>query len=217
MGSVVDICKKSLAAIRAKSINSLTESSNEAQQCLLQYASARDFVMRDSNWQFAKKTAVLALLSEEPLQWAYAYSYPGDCLKVRQVIGDWALKDNIDNGLVNRAKYFDYIAEPIASVVFELQNLDDDKVIATDLSEAYVVYTKKIEDPNMFDPLFEKMLVSYLASLIAVSVLGIEAGGKMEEKELAKYQAYLATAVAGDQTERKRPKRPAPRMVQVRR
>ena len=203
--------------IKAKSINSLTESSNEAQQCNLFYNSARDFVLRDTSWQFATKTAVLALRSEEPLRYVYAYQYPGDCLKVQMVTGDWYLKTQTDVGLVSRARFMDDPLQPDPSFPYALQNIDGDKVIVTDLTEAYAVYTKKVVDPTLFDPIFEEALTRYLASKIAVSVVGGDFGVKMEDRALGLYQRALAEAIATDENERKRPPRREPAMVRVRR
>ena len=80
-------------------------------------------------------------------------------------------------------------------------------MIVTDLSEAYVVYTLKLTDPTLFDPVFEQALVHYLESKLAVPVVGGSFGRQMKADAIGLYQQTLSQAVAQDQNEQKRPKR----------
>ena len=215
MNSVVSICNKALSSIRARSINSLTESSTEAKQCLLWYETCRDFVLRDSNWAFATKTAVLQLLVDEPLRWLYAYTYPIDALKIQYITGDWAFKDRTAEG--NAIRFHDQTVypEPLDRVPYKLELLDDVKVIGTDQPEAYAVYTKKIVDPTLFDSIMEEALVNYLASKLAIPVIGGDMGKSLRSDAVALYQQTLSAAISGDQTEQTRPPRRASRVVEA--
>ncbi len=216
MASVIDICNIALSHIRARSINSMVESSTESQQCALHYEAARDTVLRAVAWQFNKKTAAGVLRVETPLQWTYAYQYPADCLKVRQVVGDYFFKDQTAEGLRNR---FAYMSDRVAvhpEVPFAIENLGGVKVITTDQPEAYLIYSLKITDPTLFDVLFVDALAWYLSSKLAIPVIGGDFGRKMRDDALQMYQSMLSSAIATEQNEQQRPARRPARLVDVR-
>ena len=84
MASEIEICNLALGNIRAGSINSFTEGSIQAQQCNLKYSIIRDRCLREIVWSFNRKIEALATLSSVTIfNWAYAYQYPSDCLKIR--------------------------------------------------------------------------------------------------------------------------------------
>ena len=82
MASDVEICNIALSNIRAGSINSLDENSLQAQQCKLKYALLRDRMLTEVPWTFNRKIRALSVLTTEIFNWAYAYQYPTDCLKI---------------------------------------------------------------------------------------------------------------------------------------
>lgn len=217
MASVVESCNIALSHIRARSINSLNESSIEAQQCKLHYESVRDIVLRDTDWPMARKTVALALLVSTPLRWAYAYQYPTDALAIRMVTGDWAFKDNSQGDLVTRVRYQDMIPQPEPGVPFDIENLDDARVIVTDQPQAYGVYTKKVTNFNIFDPLFIEAFEWLLASRIAIPLIGGDMGRKMREEALGMYSSALRSAIAAAKNEGKRPPRREPSLIEARR
>ena len=217
MSSKVEICNIALASVRAKSINSLDEASVEAQQCKLHYDIARQFVLRDTPWQFAKKVAALALLSVEPLHWVYGYAYPIDCLKFRMVTGDYAFKQQQDVDDVSRWRFVEERYEPELSVPFEIQNISGDRVITTDETEAYGIYTMDIDNEAMFDPHMVMALAYYLGSLIAIPLTGADIGRGMRKEALSLYTSTISAAIANELNEARPPKRREAALVRVRR
>lgn len=217
MASKIEICNIALSFIRGRSINSFEEASNEAQQCRLHYDIARKFALRDAQWKFANKTASLQLRSEEPLKWAYAYQYPGDCLKLRMVTADWYLKSPVDINNRPRSIYGDNYVDLDAGVPYEVLNAGDNMVIVTDLANAYVEYTLDVTNTVLFDPTFTDAFSYYLASRIAVPLTGADIGRAMREDALKLYSSTLSSAVANDINEQKRKPRQEPSLVQIRR
>lgn len=206
MASIVEICNLALASIRGKSINSLTESSLEAQQCKLHYDLARQFVLRDTPWSFAKKTAPLQLRIEEPLEWLYAYQYPIDCLYVHKVVANFGFGSPSSEFVLPENDY-----------PFEIIEGVDGKSIATDLIDAYVVYTKNVTNPTQFGPQFTMALAHYLGSMIAVPIMGGDIGRSMRGDELELYRATISSAMASNMNESKsHPKRES-QLVNIRR
>lgn len=217
MTSIVGICNLALSNIRAKSINALTESSIEAQQCNLKYAQARDFLLRDTPWQFATKTVALALRTDEPLGWVYGYQYPSDALKVQYVTGDFAFKNQSAEGVGFRDRHDVWFIEPEKTVAYEINLMsDNNRAILTDQKEAYAVYTARVTDPNLYDPQFIEALSWYLSAQLAVPIMGGEVGRAMRSDALNMYNMTLQAAVANDVNEQKRPARKQVPQVEAR-
>jgi len=217
MSSQIEICNLALSSVRAKSINSITEASVEAQQCKLHYDIARQFVLRDTPWQFAKVVTALELLTTEPLHWVYAYAYPNDCLAFRSVTGDYAFKQQTDTDDVSRWRFVEEQYEPELSVPFEIQHSSGNRIIATDETEAYGIYTKDIIDESMFDPQMVMALGYYLGSLIAIPLTGADIGRAMRKEALQLYSSTINVAIANELNESRPPKRREPALVRVRR
>lgn len=150
--SDISICNLALAHIRAASIVSLTEGSNEAIQCSAQYAHVRDMALRDYPWNFARAQSTLGLLASDIAGlWTYRYGLPSDCLLVREI-------------------------EPLARtddpVPYEIAYHDGRRVLLTDRAEPTLIYTARVDDPTLFDPLFVEALSWALAMRLAVPITG---------------------------------------------
>lgn len=217
MSSVIEICNMALAAVRGKSINSLTESSVEAQQCKLHFDIARQFILRDTDWKFARKTEALQLLTEIPLRWAYAYKYPGDCINLKMVTADYS-SFNAPLGLTyspGGGPTCDYY-KPEFNVPYEIQNGEDGRIIATDQECAYGIYTEDIKVVERFDPIMTTGFAYYLGSLVAVPIMGGDFGRKVREDALALYKATMSSAVAANGNEQKVAEKRQPCLISAR-
>ena len=217
MSSTVDICNMAIAEVDGRSINSLDEKSREAQQCKLWFDNVRDFILRDTEWQFAKKTAVLALLDVDLLEWVYGYKYPSDCHYMRSVVADIFSDGPLDTDSVTRIWPNTVNGTVDPEAVFAIENVDGERVIGTDLTNAYGIYTKKVTDTALFDPLFETAMTHYLAATIAIPVVGLDKGRILRSDSLQLYNFTLSTAVSSNENERKRPPRRLPAQIRVRR
>lgn len=207
MASIVEICNLALSNIRAKSINSLTEGSIEAQQCALKFPIVRDMLLRDTPWQWANTLKPLALLADDPLQWSYAYQYPSDCVNLQYVTADFAFRsqdaDGIDFRYLNQISF----VEPDKRVPFEVRNIDGNRVVLADQTEAYAFYTKRVTDPNLYDPQFIMAFSWYLAAELAVPIMGGDIGMKMRADALQMYTNLIGAAIASNGNEQDRPVR----------
>ena len=153
MASEVQICKLALARIGADyQIASLSEASAAAQACNLLYEPARDSMLREHPWNFATKyVAPATLTGTVPGRWDFMYAYPSDCVRVLEIMIP------VD------------AAPGTTEIPFEVGiNEDDAKVIMTDQDEATIKYSKRVTDPNQFDPQFVTALSYRLAAELAV-------------------------------------------------
>ncbi len=87
--SVVEIFNLALSNIGStQQVVSTADTSKGAVQCGLWWPKARDLVLRAGPWPFAINTVVLQPIATalyQPVDYAYAYAYPDDCLKALEI------------------------------------------------------------------------------------------------------------------------------------
>ena len=200
MASEVEICNLALSNIRAGSINSLTESSFQAQVCKLKYPFLRDRLLTELPWQFNRKLRALSLLTTEIFNWAYAYQYPVDCLKVHRLVGAHEELANADADVVSRM--LDSQLLPLkdmrVQIPYEVFNFDDNKTIGTNEADLRIDYAAKVTDPNLFSNDFIMAFSHLLSSELAIPLIGAETGRQLRNDSLQLYKQYISAAIAND-------------------
>jgi len=130
------------------------------------YKIARDYVLKDYDWNFASTFKQLSLFNSNLNQsnFKYCYNYPNDCICARDIFE----KDNFQ------------------LQKFEISSVESgEKVILTDTNEAILRYTRRIDKEIYFTSEFSMALSYYLASLTS-NVLT----GSIQKGEIA-YDKYL--------------------------
>ena len=184
MTSEVSICKLALGRFRGGDITEFTDDTVQANACQLYYAPSRDLVLADFPWNFAGKAVAIAKLSEVPIEWAFAYTYPSDSLKVRKLMAASNLR---------------HYTDPTEWEVGLLS--DNTKAILTNLDVANAKYTLKLTDVNKFDPHFVTALSWYLASEIAIPVAGTAKGRILADRAAKGYLSAIASAYSANANE----------------
>lgn len=155
MATVVEICNQALANIGIGAyIDSLSEQSEEAEQCNLHYPLARDYVLAAEHWSFAKKYVALAEVASTTNtihdNWDYQYRYPSDCLRILRLVTDGS-------------------RVPSVSIPYEVQLDDSDKrIIYTDQEDATIEYISRVTDPTLFSQHFADAVAANLGWRIAM-------------------------------------------------
>lgn len=203
MASEIEICNLALSNIRAGSINAFNEGSLQAQLCKLKYPILRDRCLREIPWQFNHKIRALAPVTVDIFNWAYAYSYPVDCLKIRRLIGAF---EELPAGSADVAsRLLDSRVIPLKDIrrqiPYEVFNFNDDKVIGSDQPELRIDFASKVTDPNLFSDDFIMALSHLLSSELAIPIVGAELGRALRNDSLQLYRQYLASAIATDQND----------------
>lgn len=200
MTSEVELCNLALGNIRAGSINSLDESSLQAQTCKLKYPFIRDRLLTETPWTFNRKIKGLSLLTTELFNWAYAYQYPIDCLKITRLIGAHEEIVNVDADVISRL--IDSQLLPVrdsrSQIPYEVFNFDDNKTIGSNNSELRIDYVARVTDPNLFSSDFILALSHLLASELAIPIIGAEVGRQLRSDSLTMYNEYLGAALSND-------------------
>jgi hypothetical protein len=150
-----EICN--IALLRAgctETIDSLAESTEEAEAANVHYGPARDALLEEFSWPFATRRATLALSTETRTGWDYVYDLPGDCLAPRSIVGEFRTPGE---------------GEEIPFAV-ELSDDGSTKLLLTDQENAVLSYTSQVESVGLFSPLFVDALAWRLASEFALAL-----------------------------------------------
>lgn len=183
------ISKTSLANLalqalgRGKEISNLTtDKSEEAGAVRRVYDHALDLVLREWDWPFARRTATLALVEENPNdRWAYSYRVPSDCIYARKI---WSQlrRDN-----------------EYTKIKFEISGDASGWLLFTDEAEAILVYTSRVTTTSHFPNEFVEAFSLRLAYQAAPRIMR----GKrtLRRQLMAEYQAAIgkARAVSGNE------------------
>lgn len=221
--SEVSICNRALQMIGARStIAALNESSPEARNCSIVYESTRDEMLGMAFWNFARKTANLALLKSAPgtpsytgtppqtwnstlpsPPWLFEYGYPSDCLQMRMIVPQLA------TWYAGEAPIFPAGGGVPSTVGFgppvfftpATDTNDQDQqinVILTNQYQAIAIYTKRMIDPALYPAQFTEALASAIAMKIAMPLTGDKG---LRQQLIALTNDYVTRARATDGNE----------------
>lgn len=205
MASEVDICNIALSHLGDSStVASIDppEGSAQAEHCARFYPIARDALLEAHTWGFATKRVLLAELTNNWPQWAYAYARPNDCVKVISVLPKDATSDYQTNvtwpypsGPVEIGTMFSADnPQPYACEV----NDTGAQVVYTNQETAMLRYIARVTDTTRFSYSFTMALTWSLASMLAGPIIKGEAG-RAEAQRCAQFAAqWLSQAKMHD-------------------
>lgn len=206
MTSEIDICNIALSNIRGGEINSFNEASPAAKLCKLKYPILRDQILRDVPWQFAHKVAVLALLTDDLFNWAYAYQYPTDCLRINRLLINFEEIESGGSEVISKYYNAEYPVPNLnLQTKYELINVDGNMVIAANEPDLRIDYVARVTDPKKFDSQFVMALSYLMASELAIPMVGPEKGRPLRAESLRLYTSYIDEATASNLNEQYRP------------
>lgn len=165
--SIVQICNLALARIGiTDGIAALSDDTAEARACNLIYEPCRDDLIGSYDWPFARRTAALGLVAEDPAEnWAYSYRIPSDCLLARR----------IDQG----AEY-------------AIAGDSSGRLLYANLDAVTLTYTARIDDVGLLPHQVAMALAWRLAVELAPALAKTEAAA---DRATVNYQRALATAL----------------------
>lgn len=188
MPSVNEICNAALLRCGdTRTIDSIDAASAQARACKVHYEQVRDRLLVHHPWQFATTVAFLALIGEvdetlRKARWAASYALPDNCLWPWEI---WAgVRDPRPDQRIEFKTEYDAALER--------------KILLTDLvstsdDEVELLYTVKLTNPLMFDPLFVDALEWELAAELATA---LKASDATERKCRTWAQMALSKAMA---------------------
>lgn len=154
MTSIVSICNLALSSLGKDNISALTEATAEARASNQFYQQTLDSLLQSYPWLFAGKTAALGQIANGSMgRWSYVYSRPNDCLKVRWVRPQYSVTDHLPLSLHEEV-----------NIPYEVEG----DSIYCNISPAFLRYTRRVDDPTKFPPLFVEALSFALAARMAM-------------------------------------------------
>ena len=171
MTTNIDICSQALSLLRANTISSFDDGSNEANICETHYTDFAEDILTRYPWSFATKKAQLNQDATAPVnEYRYAYILPGECLRL------WAIYDSDEVG-----------AKPVAN--YDVQTIDGGRRVLCDYPALYADYTVYTDEANW--PAYFKQFAQYaLAALLAMPVT--------DQPDIADYYHKLAWGNANE-------------------
>jgi hypothetical protein len=188
MASEVDICNLALARLGDNAtVASIDppEGSAQAEHCARFYPVARDSLLEMHAWKFATRRVLLAKLTVESWDWAFAYAEPTGALKLLGVLSATASNDDETQP---------YEAESAANGT---------SIILTNQEGASLRFVARVTDTTKFSPLFVDALAWLLASYLAGLVLKGDAGAAMAKTCLQSFMLAFSNAKVSDANQRK--------------
>lgn len=165
----VQICNLALTRMGAAGIiQSMTEASEEAYNCNRLYEPSVRAMLDAYPWDFAREIATLALLSETPDDYDYAYSLPSGCVRPLYLL------PKQDPPLEFRCR---------------------GTTLYTDQEDAVLAYTDYVSNPALYSDTFAEAVSYRLAADLAVP---LASDLQLQERMLKLAQVAVATARAAD-------------------
>ncbi len=140
-------------------VTSLTEGSTAANAAQVVYTPTVDLMLRELDPDFARFTAALVVAAgTPPSPWLYQYTYPANCLRLRQV----------------RPTTYDALnPQPVrANVAVATVSSVLTKVIFTNQASARAVYTTSDVTEAQWDAVFADAVIRRLANPLAMAIAG---------------------------------------------
>lgn len=165
----IDICNLALNHLGQASIEAFDDENERARRCSLLFNNVRDMVMRDANWNFTTVIAELERHEDEDVSvtgWGYVYQCPTDLLYVRKIYGDDSSLFEIPS--TSDSSFVLPVSNPTPQE-FRIVYLPDtdERVIVTNLEQAFIEYTSRMGNTSLYDPMFVKAMSYKLAEELA--------------------------------------------------
>lgn len=181
MSSKIDVFNMALGHVGISStVADELERSPERVICSRYFDTCRDALLsyKDMRWRFATARVTLADLGDPPLGWAFRYRYPNDAVNALEIVGGTGRVETIE-----------------MTPKFEIQWETDGRVILTDIEEAVLLYTKRVEEVERWPSSFVEAMAYRLASMI-VMPLKNDTGMRNDLLTLAEQFAQIAMAAS---------------------
>lgn len=184
MPSETDCLNDALAQIGAVAITAIDDGSVNANYCQRLYPALRQSLLRSHHWNFALTRIALAQNAIAPVfEFAFAYTLPADCLKVKEYNGASVDTSNLS------------LYELAAAGRFAIEG----RTLLSNDGQVKIVYVRDVTDPNQWDALFYQVVATWLAGKLAHAITKDHAKGTELIRGAIGLLLPMATAVDGQE------------------
>lgn len=209
--NVVNIALTEIGAKATVSSINPSDGSNEANIASTLYQPKMDALMRSAHWNCCRKQLALTLLKAvvidgvasddpPPQPWLYEYAYPSDCLKARYIMPIRTIAaEGVPLTTYDNMVPVLYAGSAVRyAVATDTVNGNVRRVILTNMPQAILVYTARIDNPDLWDPHF---LNAATSSLGAWMVTPLSMKQALIKTQIAIAQSIIAEARVSDGNE----------------
>lgn len=191
----VELCNNALDLIGSgRMLKSMEDFSPEGEACARLYQPSLELCLDMFNWSFARKDEVIddkeLLKDVVSLPYRFSYKVPDDVMKIlflSEMEADYRIDTRVRG---NRL------------IQYNLRNVDDQRVIATDHAPGFVIhYQAYINDLSLCPALFREGLSFMLAAKLAASLLKGTTGVSLHKEFYQNGMFALNNAAANDATQ----------------
>ena len=188
MPSEADLINDALTQIGANTIVGIDDGTTNANHAKRLYPALRDDLQRLVHWRFNAARIELAQDAIPPLfEFAFQYTLPADLLKVREFNGNLISTTAIS--------LFHGHGHHLEQFRFKIEG----RKLLTNMGEAKIVYSRREEDPTLFDPMFYQLLATWLGSKLALAITKDETKATAMLKAAVEVLMPMAVAVDGQE------------------
>lgn len=200
MATNVDICNLALTQLGERgSVTGLnpTDGSDWAAECSRYYPIALRRLFEEFDWSFSQTRARLSKLSSfdsELYGYKYAYALPSDCVRVTRVSTINQLKENGELSQDGTR----WMAELPKNYEIQFSTTTQNRILLTDIDNAFVQYTAYKDMPALFPTYFIECLVLGLAVYLVGPIKRSDAASQMAQNLRQAYEQALSKAKTDD-------------------
>lgn len=196
MATKIDIYNLALFKLaQSIAVPAITDDSKAADVLNRLWEPVRDFVLTERVWPWAMRALALSHQDEPAMPgWAYRYAYPVDCLTAYAVTDAGGIASA---GKLVRFTSGDWVANTWGSGSYDWDTAygEQGTSIVSNLRDAYLVYTAKVDDANRYPPQFVNAIATRLAAEAAPPLIG-DLGLQVKQNLLDEYMVALTGAGA---------------------
>lgn len=160
-------------------LDDLGEDSTEGETASVVYTTVLQALLARRDWNFASGELVLALTAETRVGWGFCYTFPTDCIVARYI---WSGERRPGPGR----------EIPFATT---LNDARDGRLVVTDLEEAVLRYTVRLEKVAVFPPHFVVALAAQLAAELGAALKVVSASEIIGLLRIAEIEYTKAAAI----------------------
>lgn len=165
--SEVSVSNVALSRLGERRIEDMNDGSKAAGLCKANFPFARRKTLRRYRWNFALRTIELAQTNAPMAEWAYAFTLPGDCVRVCDLLQAEELPPS---GIINPGGV---TASSLPAKTWRLEWFKvEGQAVLTDAPRIFLKYVSDVDTLPYWDDLAIDVLALELATRIAIPLTG---------------------------------------------
>lgn len=175
-------------------IQSISQSTGNGPKARRAYYRVRDAELQKSRWIFSKAQVTLTSITNTFGRYSYAYLFPNDSLKIHWIGAPTSNFPDVAYSPISMTALRFWAANTMTSheiidITDSNNNPTGQRALLCNVPNAFLVYTKKIEDTGLFPPTFIDVLELEIAFRLSSSLINDTTTLKKVQEKLMQARA----------------------------